>query len=318
MGLIRRIWNKDMLEMDPRTEHRLVMYEYFCVLCVFLCAFAAVGCIIAGAIRDTSENGGVSFKVQIDQVQKHTQPTFTFCSIGANETLAPLLYCEYNERLYFSDKHPPPVRAWGNDTHLCSDVFPTPGVIKPHPLDPTCWMIGNDTAWLLMPQKGKQNVQFVFLADGMSVNIWNSTDLASKEFPRNSTEAQGLRGIFGAGDMVQITESTYKRIQDADPQVLFSLNQAATYSLTFEDGLILSSITLFWETDSVERIEEQQTVSTLTLAAIILGIAAVVFDVAKDMVILSFTLFVYPARMLKIENSKTLDTQFSKTSVGLG
>jgi hypothetical protein len=53
------------------------------------------------------------------------------------------------------------------------------------------------------------------------MRVWNSTELALTSNPANSTESQGIRIVFGSGDLVQLEETTFKQLGKKNPKIEF-------------------------------------------------------------------------------------------------
>ncbi len=62
--------------------------------------------------------------------------------------------------------------------------------------------------------------------------LQNSSSTAASSFPRNSTRSQGFMAVFESCELVKMTESTYKRLSDSAPQMLFSMISFGNFPLS--------------------------------------------------------------------------------------
>jgi len=224
-----------------------------------------------------------------------TRSRRTFCPVGANEnTLPGVVYCSFAFEL--SIKEDADVeREWGDTSFNCIADMQAQNIDiwRVHPLDPACWVLGPDDDDVLIPSRGTENMYLVFNAEGIGMRVWNSSDLALSENPSNSTFSQGIRVVFGSGDLVQLTESNFKRLGE-EKETSYTLNQFGSFPLATLGLENVTVLVLSWTSDQVFITSEKQTISILTLVAIIAGSLAVAIDlIFKNFLLLFYALFVY-------------------------
>ena len=89
----------------------MMLYEFVCVCILLAVGIAAVVLICLGLATDLT-SGNLSLEIKVENVDRHTQPTYTFCPVGANEnTLPGVVYCSL--RLNYPSKKMPMLNANG-------------------------------------------------------------------------------------------------------------------------------------------------------------------------------------------------------------
>lgn len=93
-----------------------------------------------------------------------------------------VLYCSFNSKFVLSGKAPAD-REWGTvdddgNTVPCNQAMPAPAIWIPHPVDPSCWILTNDTRNLLIPTKQEENkyVQEMLCGSAHSVQLLDLRD----------------------------------------------------------------------------------------------------------------------------------------------
>merc|ERR1711916_385045 len=116
-----------------------------------------------------------------------------------------------------------------------------------------------------------------FAAEGIAMRVWNSSETALEETPTNSSVANGLRAIFGTGDLIQLSESFLKRL-GGDPETTYELQTFGNFPLEAVGETNVSIIAVSWATDTVLASIEKESVSPLTLTAIVVGAIAILVE----------------------------------------
>lgn len=250
----------------------------------------------------------------------HTQPTFTFCPVGEVEDVLPRVdYCSFARELSIKSNAPVD-REWGPqvDPSNCVTAMQNQGLNlwQVHPVDPACWVLGPDPTNQLIPARGTENMFIVFSAEGIGMRVWNSTAIALSEDPSNSTKSQGVRMVFGSGDLVQLTETSFQRLNQPK-EATYDLNQFGSFPLAALEVTNVTIIVISWATDQIYATNEKETISTLTLVAIITGAVAVAIDLLlKNFALLFYQLFVYQYPGDEATVMKGSDTSSSYVSAG--
>jgi len=252
--------------------------------------------------------GNRSLDVKVNTVVNHTQPSFTFCPVGERENVRPnVVYCTFASQL--SVKEDAPVdREYGDMSNDCAGDLNAiqPNTWREHPIDPACWFLGDDVGKLLIPNSGTENAFIVFEAEGIGMRVWNSSEAALSSNPANSTASQGIRLVFGSGDLIQLEETSFKQL-GSTVETNYNLRQFGSFALATVGLTNVSIVVLTWESDQVFATEEKETISVLTLTAIILGAVAVAMDlILKNFMLLFYQIFIYERTDEGIDKSVAL------------
>jgi hypothetical protein len=62
------------------------------------------------------------------------------------------------------------------------------------------------------------------------MRVWNSSETALTSSPSNSDESNGVRAIFGSGDLIQLSERFLKRL-GGDPETTYELATFGNFPL---------------------------------------------------------------------------------------
>jgi len=280
--------------MDARTDRKMMWIEFVLVLILIGISLTAVILIIMGLGNDLT-SGNRSFEVQVQRGVAHQQPTFTFCPLGDSENTLPRVgFCGYNSFLDLRSQADQE-REWGNETTDCVTAMRNEGIDiwSVHPLASECWVLSNDVQGQLIPERTPEVMYIEFEAEGIVMRLWNESFTALAEQPTNSSAAQGLRAIFGAGDILQMTEGFVQRL-GGPRETSYELVESGSFPLVAVGETNVSIVALSWATDSVTTTREKETVSLLTLIAIVLAAVVVVVElIFRNFVLLSYMLFFY-------------------------
>lgn len=152
-----------------------------------------------------------------------------------------------------------------------------------------------------------------FQAAGVGMRIWNSTATALAEDPSNSTESQGLRIVYGTSDLLEITEAHYQKLgqplQVGEKALCwisclcsralfvfsdFQLNQYGSFPLSAIGVDSVTILSINWVSDTIIVTSEKETISELTLSAIIVGSVAVAIDlIFRNWMLITYVLWIY-------------------------
>jgi len=287
--------------MDPRAEKRFHVVEWALIVLVAALSVAAVTLVSVGLAADLGANGNRATDIKVLSGEPHTQPTFTFCAEGASEGILPTIgYCSWNNVLDFRISTPAD-RQWGQNSGNCvadMNANASTAVWSVHPLDPSCWVLSNDTLWQIIPQMGTQNMFLFFEADGIGMRMWNDSYMALTQDPNTSLQSQAYSVVFSNSLLLEITETRYKPLHGVT-QNLFSVNSYGSIPLTQFglDANATSSIFVFnWATDVIESMEETEAISALTLAGIIVSVVALAIDqTVRHLLLHTYKVWIYPA-----------------------
>ena len=155
--------------------------------------FSALVLISVGLANDLT-SGNRSLEIKVNERSVHTQPIFTFCPVGSSEgTLPNISYCSWNRELTIRSGQLGMIgvfcksflriicgtadRDWGEATEDCPREMAAAGINiwRVHPVDPTCWILMNDTANRLIPAGRTENMYLYFEADGIGMRVWNNS-----------------------------------------------------------------------------------------------------------------------------------------------